>query len=491
MRKDVFLSHSSEDKLNVVIPFSKELEKLHISYWLDSIELTPGDSLVGKIFNGIKISKLVVVFISKTFLSKGWATNELRSALARQIRENEKIVVPFLIDIEFVDLISHFPEFENIFCGNLDNGLAYAAQQINKILAYSHEKSPAFLNSHEIINIQNNYNKDVIDKLSNLSYDELVNLSIKDGVDLLYSCVFGLYSQDILSKFISDRIHLFKENPLESFFQASLLNRLTPSISSKKLWIDIINRYPEPDYSIFESINLPSRENIELFKEIPAGEFLFGANTNDEYKKDWVADIQTVHLDSFLISVVPVTNMQYSNFFPSFVGLDHNKLMHPVTNVNWYESVMFANWLSYHFNKKISIPSEFQWEKAASWGDNGKFVFPWGNTWDPSRCATWDGLSPATSTERVGSYESGKSQYGIYDMSGNVWEWCKDWFSDEWGQYTNQNNNNPTGPLSGNRKVDRGGGWYEDVGHPTVHIRAADYPKDRFPHCGFRIIQEK
>lgn len=105
-KKDVFISHASEDKESIAIPFSHELEKYGITYWLDLKELSPGDQLSEKIFkDGISKSAFVVVFISRRFLAKGWATAELRNAMARQLRTNTKVVIPFLVDIKFSDLL--------------------------------------------------------------------------------------------------------------------------------------------------------------------------------------------------------------------------------------------------------------------------------------------------------------------------------------------------------------------------------------------------
>jgi len=88
-----------------------------------------------KIFSeGIARSDYVVVFISKVFLRKGWANAELRNALAKQVITNSKFVITFLVDISFIDLLRIYPEFENIFCGDLKNGVGHAAYQLSRIV---------------------------------------------------------------------------------------------------------------------------------------------------------------------------------------------------------------------------------------------------------------------------------------------------------------------------------------------------------------------
>lgn len=492
MQKDVFLSHATEDKDSIVIPFSRELERLHISYWLDSIELLPGDSLTEKIFNGIHQSQLVIVFLSSNFINKGWATAELRSALSRQIRENKKIVIPFLVNIDFHDVVKKFPEFENIFCSNIIGGIDYAARQVQKIIFSSKKYHSLYYSKSDLINIQNIYHPRMFDLLSKLSYDQLVNLDIKENVDALYSYCFSDFGDDKITKFIDDRLELFKGIPMESFFQFSLLRNLQDTSLSKDIPSRIMLNYPIMDKDKFTHIKLKGSEDKSFFTEIPSGNFIFGADENDPFKKEWVDKCHEVYLDDFSISITPIVNIQYENFNPEHFSMrlpsKDNTNYHPVVNVNWYEAAMFTNWMSYYLNSEINLPTEYQWEKAASWGKAGKYRFPWGDNWNPNHCNTWDGENIVGSTTVVGLYENGKSQHGLYDMSGNIWEWCRDWFSENWGQYIELNSTNPQGPLSGNRKIDRGGGWYQDVGYPTVHIRAADYPKDRFPHCGFRVV---
>ncbi|MBO4738170.1 MAG: SUMF1/EgtB/PvdO family nonheme iron enzyme, partial [Bacteroidales bacterium] len=74
---------------------------------------------------------------------------------------------------------------------------------------------------------------------------------------------------------------------------------------------------------------------------------------------------------------------------------------------------------------------------------------------------------------------------GIYDMSGNVWEWCKDWYS---SSYTSYDTNNPTGPSSGSNRVNRGGGWYNRAGGCRVAYRNYSAPGDRSYLLGFRVV---
>ena len=492
--RNVFISHASEDKESVAIPFSEELEKYGITYWLDMKELYPGDQLSEKIFKeGIGKSDYVVVFISKRFLAKGWANAELRNALAKQIRTNTKIVIPFLVDIKFNDLLEIYPEFENIYCADLKNGISNAAYQLSEIVNSKVIPNTALFRRYELLSIQNWYNDELIEKVNKMSYDNIFYSYSPNMAEFIYAYVFAYFHDQHQKQFILDRLKINHADPVESFFQISLI--INSNWRDKNSIIKkILNQYPKPQAQDFLSTVLPEKE-VSFFQKIKAGVFTFGAEENDNFRKDWIANPVNVFLDEYSISSTPITNQIYELFSPDHCAkrliLNEDLSQHPVVNINWYEATMFTIWLS-QLMETASLPTEFEWEKAASWSEqNVKKIFPWGNRWEKNYCNSWyDGDKKGTS--RVGAFENGKSSYGLYDMSGNVWEWCSDWFSDDWSKYFSDNiTSNPSGPMIGNRKVDRGGGWYYDVGMATVYMRAGDSLRDRFSHCGFRIVKRR
>ncbi len=92
----------------------------------------------------------------------------------------------------------------------------------------------------------------------------------------------------------------------------------------------------------------------------------------------------------------------------------------PRTNISWYDSVAFTRWLSHRTGLTISLPTEQQWQRGAI-GDTG-YIYPWGNEFDSLRCNTSESgiRKPVAVTE----YPTGVSPYGVFNMSGNLWEWC-------------------------------------------------------------------
>ena len=228
-------------------------------------------------------------------------------------------------------------------------------------------------------------------------------------------------------------------------------------------------------------------------KLVPGGTFTMGATTaNGSPYYDPDADIMeqpphTVTLDAFLMADIEVSQFLYfavmgSN--PSMVS----DLALPVHNVSFTNAQRFVDSLSRLTGFRFRLPTEAEWEYAAR-GDGVSVHYKYAGGNNISEVAWWgcgyDEDSPlgnsAFTTHPVGLKKP--NELGLYDMSGNVYEWCYDWYA----SYSSAAQTNPTGPASGTNRVTRGGGWgYGDVNCRVSH-RMSSSPTYRHPCQGLRL----
>jgi formylglycine-generating enzyme required for sulfatase activity len=269
---------------------------------------------------------------------------------------------------------------------------------------------------------------------------------------------------------------------------------------------------------------------------IPAGRFRMGSSSSSAmgfcqtYSRlcDKFADVSPQHvvtLDEYWIDQYEVTNAQFAQFVAatgyitdaeragesrvwntsensnfirgadwrhpqgagdSISGMDD----HPVVQVSWNDANAYCTWAGRR------LPTEAEWEKAAR--ANTLNAFPWGSSFncsygnydDETRIDSYvvgsAGCDGYARTAPVGSFSAGQSTYGVYDMSGNVWEWVADWFSATY--YNVSPENNPRGPSSGSHKILRGGSWFSEMKFLYIPYRDGEEnrPDHRDDITGFR-----
>ena len=203
---------------------------------------------------------------------------------------------------------------------------------------------------------------------------------------------------------------------------------------------------------------------------IPGGAFLMGSNVN-QHSISFPAHQVTLH--PFYVDTHEVTNKQYHDFcmatghqLPEFWGMERYKSgldfpKHPVVGVSQFDATEYASWSGKR------LPTEAEWEYAARGGLEG-IDFPIGEMADHAR-ARYNDPEAEDGPVQTGSYEP--NGYGLYDMSGNAWEWVADWFDAVY--YAESPEENPGGPERGTFVVFRGGGWHSGPGCITVHNRNA------------------
>jgi formylglycine-generating enzyme required for sulfatase activity len=219
-----------------------------------------------------------------------------------------------------------------------------------------------------------------------------------------------------------------------------------------------------------------------LVVRVPAGDFLMGSaeghgepNERPQHK---------VHVSEFLIDKTEVTWRQMRKFHeatgqplpraPISGTPDH----YPASFVLWDEAAAYCRWVGGR------LPTEAEWEKAAR-GTDGR-DYPWGDRWDPARCNTISG--GLHQVEDVGSYPGCLSPYGVLDLAGGMWEWCGDWYADDY--YARSPAADPQGPETGTLRVKRGGAWMSQPNWVRATYRDRGAPWSRNADHGLRCVQE-
>ena len=159
--------------------------------------------------------------------------------------------------------------------------------------------------------------------------------------------------------------------------------------------------------------------------------------------------------------------------------------MKPVEIVSWNDCQTFIKKLNQFTGKNFRLPTEAEWEYAARGGNKSKgYKYSGSNTIND---VAWYEDNSGDKTHDVKTKQA--NELGIYDMSGNVWEWCQDWYGSNY--YSNSPSTNPTGPTSGSPRVLRGGSWYYDARCCRVSHRYGSNPDGRGSNFGFRLILQE
>ena len=243
---------------------------------------------------------------------------------------------------------------------------------------------------------------------------------------------------------------------------------------------------PSPAISILQSPSsfietLPGNIKLEMVK-IPAGSFLMGSVDNDEIAYDSEKPQHSVNLQEFYLGKYPVTQEQYQAIIgndPSFFKNPKN----PVEMVTWDEAQEFCQKLSKKTGKKYRLPSEAEWEYACRAGTQTRYYF--GDNEDLLKEYAWYRNNSASKTHPV-AWHKKLNNWGLYDMHGNVWEWCEDGWHDNYenaptdGSVWNDNHSQT------NYRVLRGGSWFD---YPRdCRSACRGYNDDRHGSYGFRVV---
>jgi len=319
------------------------------------------------------------------------------------------------------------------------------------------------------------------------------------------------------------------------------------SPANKKSCCAVSRSAVESTFTMLEKeVNLLPREQFyeEDMIRVEGGEFLMGTDDKDGFPADGEGPVRNVKVKSFLIDRFAVTNAKFLEFVSatnyktdaekygwSFVfykllsnetakrvkhiptgtpwwgvvegaywfqpeGPDSNindRMNHPVVHISWNDAIAYCNWAGRR------LPTEAEWEYAARGGLSQK-RYPWGDELQPNGkhyCNIWQGEFPIENTVSDGYLGTAPvdtflpNGFGLYNVVGNVWEWCSDWFSPNF--HINGQNDNPQGPSRGETKSMRGGSYLCHESYCNryrVAARTSNTPDSSTGNIGFRCVKD-
>ncbi|RCV64810.1 Formylglycine-generating enzyme [Methanophagales archaeon] len=380
-------------------------------------------------------------------------------------------------------------------------------------IEFTHLTFQEFMAAKQIVYMDLDYNEFLVNDWwaeTILLYTGLLSLEMRKRSNNVVDAILNTKQED---EKIKRRLWLLGSRALRDF-QPSIRDDHVVALARKKLY-DLIdsNASLEERFEAGEIVGVLGDlrikvDNLDMVL-VKEGKFMRGSSEDDAFSRE--KPQREIYLDDFMIGKYPVTNEEFKEFvddggykrkeFWTLEGWqwrEENEIYEPeylhdrkwnaknfpVVGISWFEAEAYANWLSKRTGHRYRLPTEAEWEKAAR-GTNG-FKYPWGEHFDNNLCNSFE--SGLFRTSPVGIFPKDKSPYGCFDMAGNVWEWCSDWYGADY--YVNSSDRNPKGPSDGANRVVRGGSWYARAGGCRSAYRSYGDPRDRADNLGFRFLQE-
>lgn len=398
MNHDVFISYSSQDK-EAAQAICHTLEQNEIRCWMAPRDIPPGSEYGDLIDEAIKSSTIVVVLFSETAATSLWVKGELNIAF-----EEQKVIIPFRLDktplmgqnrviLNQKHWIDAYPDYKTKF-----NDLVYAvAQSIGRKVD---------MKQGNTVIVRKDFKKYILG-------GALIAAII--AIIAIFYPLIRISTQRYSYNQNGLHVNVSGISPLQKEALTSMLNKM--------MLVEGGDFIMGNDYN-----------NIDYFTEQDS----LGRNPH------------SVNLSNFYISKYELTQQEWEAFFPlegKCIEFGENKA---IDMLSWEDAQSFCDTLSSITGLDISLPTEAQWEYAARGGQKSRGYIFSGHTFDIREVA-WTSYDELTSSNEVGGKRS--NELGLYDMTGNVSEWCKDYYA----EYDTAFTINPQGPKTGMYKVIRGG----------------------------------
>ena len=477
LKRNVFVSYSRHDFVddsqnvipgNCVSKILETFERYGISYWIDKKGIYHGDKFKGVLASAIEAADVFVFISSESSNKSEWTAKEIDVAVYEK-----KIIIPVRIDDSKynnsvkIDLVGL--DFIN-YQSNPELALEELVKSVKK-----HLKTPE-VDVRKIKEEIKALEKEGCQLYSQQKriYDEVANKKRQIGVGTMDCPVCG------------------ETNEINSLYCPRCGWAFVPFTSKKldekrlnthrRVWNGLASENKAPE-KLTTNLPSPIMELINNMVEVEGGTFLMGGTP--EQGEEAFNDEKPPHkvtVSTFHIGCYPVTQEQWKAVMgnnPSYFQGER----HPVEQVNWMDCQAFVEKLSKMTGLTFRLPTEAEWEYAARGGNKGK-----GHKYSGGDLLTqvaWYNENSGGTSHEVG--EKAPNELGLYDMSGNIWEWVQDWK----GDFTDEEQTNPTGPEEGDERICRGGGWNREHDRCRVSYRGDDEPDLRYRSLGLRVVMEK
>lgn len=439
-------SHGNRDFMTSVLELSNKFRTVGIDCEIDQYELMPSEGW------------------------SNWCLNKIREANFVLVIATER----------------YFNSFEGRVDPNNGKGATFEGFVITEEIYQNHSKNDKFIPV-----IFNENDKRYIPTL----LKEASHYNLKENFDSLYRHISGQPS--ITKPPLGDFVYLPPKDVKTDFKSVRSFEQIS---YNKYKGLHYLNKNEQG----FEEYKNLKDESIVI--RIPQGTFLRGVSTDQDGAPDGRPQ-KKITLEEFFIDKYPVTNKQFERFILqsgySVAGkngivydrvgkcwrrdfqrtwedfYDAETENHPVVFITWEDAVEYSKWAGKR------LPTEAEWEMTSK-GPlklNGEVenIYPWGDI-DPDKSFANFNLNKPRTTP-IDKYPKGISPYGCYDMAGNVWEWCYDYYDITYYDYGSKEN--PKGPDKGNRRINRGGSWLDDKETLKCSFRVGD-DSLKYSHVGFR-----
>lgn len=409
------------------------------------------------------------------FICLSISSQEKKSVAVMEPIDRQNNVPSYLLSairITMETAISHSSEFE-----------AYDRSSLDKV-----KEEQLFQHSGEVDDSQIT----ALGQLTGVDYILVSEVSGGDGYVMISAKVLdverGHYNRALDSRFVEMRPQEVQETARDLAKKIFGLSNFANSVSNDN----------QIKKTALSASNIPRQTFIETFDSlylsmtwVNGGQFSMGCTEEQVNCENNEKCVRTITLDGYWIGTFEVTQKQWEIIYGTTIDQQCKKAggnycygvgpNFPMYFISWQEAMDFCKKLSEKTGKKYTLPTEAQWEYAARGGNQGKDTRFSGS--DNIDDVAWSTMNSNNTTHIIGKKKCNSLE--IYDMSGNVWEWCQDWYAPS---YDLEDIYNPQGPTQGKEKVNRGGSKSSQPQNCRTSYRNHYNPNARFSYLGFRIV---